>query len=89
VFIRKLLPVPFQYIDGLPNTGTWPHAKSPWVLLFKENKKLSVVSKQATGKDLLRYKGRDKCGIKDSHIYIGKGPPSSLEVFRISALLAS
>jgi hypothetical protein len=46
VFIRKLLPVPFQYIDGLPNTGTWPHAKSPWVLLFKENKKLSVISKQ-------------------------------------------
>jgi hypothetical protein len=72
-FLRKLLPTPFQYIDGL--SGRPRGSKSSWVLLFKENKRLSVVAKQASGKDLLRYKGRDKCGADNSHIFVGEKTP--------------
>jgi hypothetical protein len=45
---------------------------STWLLLNKEARKLTVVpATHPTGKDLLRYKGREKCSVAESHIYIG------------------
>ena len=69
-FLKELLPLPFGYADVYTSHGKLS-CKSTWVLLAKKNKKLAVISKKATGKELFHYKGWDNMGPKQSHIWIG------------------
>jgi hypothetical protein len=70
-WLQELFPVVFQYVyrdygEDLPGD------QAPWVLLIKENCQLHVVGvPKPNGHDLLRYKGRDKAGVSESHIFIG------------------
>lgn len=79
-FIRNLLPRPFEYADAnvsrSKSKAPADKAKPIWVLLSKERRRLAVVPgvTKPTGKDLERFKGRDKASIKDSHIFIGDCP---------------
>jgi hypothetical protein len=77
-FLRKLLPQPFEFANNNVSHRSSKTAadkvKSTWVLLNKEQRRLSMVPSltKSTGKDLECYKGRDKAPLKDSHIYVGE-----------------
>jgi hypothetical protein len=76
-WFRELFPLPFEYLDSLPSTGpdkgkSSSPSKAGWVLLLKDRKLLEVAHKKASGKDVLRYKGRDNQGPGKSNIWIGQ-----------------
>jgi hypothetical protein len=77
-FLRKLFPLPFAYTDKnvtrRASKVSEGKSKSAWALLSKERRALEVVPgvPKATGKDLDRFKGRDKASVKDSHIFVGE-----------------
>jgi hypothetical protein len=77
-FLYELLPRPFAFaasnVSRQSSKTSVEKVKATWVLLNKEQRRLTVVPglTKPTGKDLERYKGREKAPLKDSHIYVGQ-----------------
>jgi hypothetical protein len=73
-WLDNLFPKLFTFARYMDSKKSHRSRTTPfWVLLSKEGRKLSIVpTLQPTGKDLLRYKGREKCSVSDSHIFVGK-----------------
>ncbi|KAG1796537.1 hypothetical protein EV424DRAFT_1594851 [Suillus variegatus] len=75
-YIRRLFPKVFEYLDSV-NVGdvkgkATDNGASEWVLISKENRRLSVAPEPfPTGKHLERYKGRSNAPLQQTNIFIG------------------
>jgi hypothetical protein len=72
--IRMLLPQPFNYIDEFFRVHESKRSveRPVWVLVSKEHGRLKTVHIDLpTGFDLNRYKGRDRCSVKECNVYVG------------------
>ena len=69
-WLRELLPVPFEYNDNR-NEASGVTTKSAFVLLGREQKKLTVVAirRPPSGQEFFDFKGRSRAGIQDSKIF--------------------
>jgi hypothetical protein len=76
-YIRRLFPKVFEYLDSVKvsnvkGKGT-DNGASEWVLISKENRRLSVAPEPfPTGKHLEQYKGRNNAPFQQTNIFIGE-----------------
>ncbi|KAG2110039.1 hypothetical protein BD769DRAFT_1365226 [Suillus cothurnatus] len=76
-YIRRLFPKVFEYLDSVKvsdvkGKGT-DNGASEWVLISKENRRLSVAPEPfPTGKHLEWYKGRNNAPFQQTNIFIGE-----------------
>ncbi|KAG1751073.1 hypothetical protein EDB19DRAFT_1628714, partial [Suillus lakei] len=76
-YIRRLFPKVFEYLDSVKvgdvKGKATDNGASEWVLISKENRRLSVAPEPfPTGKHLERYKGRSNAPLQQTNIFIGE-----------------
>ncbi|KAG1884500.1 uncharacterized protein F5891DRAFT_1202582 [Suillus fuscotomentosus] len=75
-YIQRLFPKVFEYLDSVKvgdvKGKATDNGASEWVLISKENCRLSVAPEPfPTGKHLERYKGRSNAPLQQTNIFIG------------------
>ncbi|KAG1745481.1 uncharacterized protein EDB91DRAFT_1049857, partial [Suillus paluster] len=76
-YIRRLFPKVFGYLDSVKAGDVKGKAidngASEWVLISKENRRLSVTPDPfPNGKHLERYKGRNNAPLQQTNVFIGE-----------------